>query len=270
VFSSIITKEKLKLKGNRGDIMPKLFVVSDVHSYYDEMKKALDDAGFDPKNENHWLISCGDALDRGPKSQEVVDYLMSLPRCILIKGNHDLLIMDCINRGYPQKYDHSNGTFRSVIDLAPYAKTFGEACMVAYEKVKPFIDRMVNYFETENYIFVHSFVPLKNLDGLPMHYTKNRKFAINPDWRHAHASDWEASMWGNPFELAEQGLLPDKTLVFGHWHTSWPRHKYEGKPEFGEGADFGIYYGDGYIGIDAMTALSNKVNVLIIDGEEFI
>ena len=32
--------------------MAKLFVVSDVHGYYDEMKKALDKAGFDK-----WLLS---------------------------------------------------------------------------------------------------------------------------------------------------------------------------------------------------------------------
>ena len=96
--------------------MPKFYVISDVHSYYDEMRKALDEAGFDPNDENSWLISCGDALDRGPKTQEVIDYLMGLPRCILIKGNHDQLIMDCLNRRYAQDHDHHNGTFRSIVD----------------------------------------------------------------------------------------------------------------------------------------------------------
>ena len=36
------------------------FVVTDVHGFYDEMIEALDIAGFDPNNENHWLISLGD------------------------------------------------------------------------------------------------------------------------------------------------------------------------------------------------------------------
>ena len=246
--------------------MPKLFVISDAHSFYDEMKKALDEAGFDPTNENHWLISCGDALDRGPKTQEVIDYLMSLPRCVLIKGNHDLLIMDCINRGYPQRYDHSNGTFKSIIDLAQYAKTFGEACAVAYEKVKPFVDKMVNYFETANYIFCHSFIALNCVDDLPSYYIQNRKFEFDPNWRYAHNNAWELSMWGNPYELAEQGFLPDKTLVFGHFHTSWPRHKYNNEPEFGDGSNFDIYHGDGYIAIDGCTAYTgNKVNVLVLE-----
>ena len=242
--------------------MPKFFVVGDVHSFYDEMKRSLDEAGFDPNNEEHWLISCGDALDRGPKSQEVIDYLMGLDRCILIKGNHDQLIMDLLDRKFPYGADHHNGTFRSVIDLAPDAENFYEACMVAYEKVKPFVDRMVNYFETKNYIFVHSFVPLKNLDGLPMHYIRNRKFAIDPDWRHAHALAWEEARWGNPFELAKSGFLPNKTLVFGHWHT------YGERPREYEGEDlFDPIYGDGYIGIDGATALSSQVNVIVIEDD---
>jgi serine/threonine protein phosphatase 1 len=242
--------------------VPKFYVISDVHSYFDEMKKALDEAGFDPENEEHWLISCGDALDRGPKTQEVIDHLMGLDRCVLIAGNHDHLIMNCIQRGYAQEHDYHNGTARSIIDLAPKAKTFKEACFVAYEKTKPFVDSMVNYFETKNYIFVHSFVPIKNLDGLPMHYTKNRKFAIDPDWRHAHASAWEEARWGNPFQLAKQGFLPDKTLVFGHWST------YDQRPRDYEGEDlFDPIYGDGYIGIDATTALSGKVNVLVLEDE---
>ena len=66
----------------------KYFVVADVHGFYDEMKAALDEAGFDPENENHTLISCGDVIDRGKRPNEVVKYLVNLPRKILIRGNH--------------------------------------------------------------------------------------------------------------------------------------------------------------------------------------
>ena len=38
----------------------KYFVVSDIHSFFDEFKKAIGEAGFDPTNENHKLIICGD------------------------------------------------------------------------------------------------------------------------------------------------------------------------------------------------------------------
>lgn len=244
--------------------MPKLFVISDIHSYYDEMKNALDDAGFDQENENHWLIVCGDLWDRGSQPVEVMTYLQSLPRKVLVKGNHETLLQDLCDRGYPGSHDYSNGTFDTVCEFgnAGLGNSFDECCLVAYQRTKNIIDSMVNYFETKNYIFVHSFVPLKNLDGLPMYYTKNRKFAIDPEWRYAHASDWEAARWGNPFDLAKQGFLPDKTLVFGHWHT------YGQRPEDYIGEDlFDPIYGDGYIGIDATTALSGKVNVLVLEDE---
>lgn len=32
--------------------MPKLYIISDVHGFYDEMRTALDKAGFDPTDEN--------------------------------------------------------------------------------------------------------------------------------------------------------------------------------------------------------------------------
>lgn len=250
--------------------MPKFYVISDVHSYYDEMRKALDEAGFDPNDKNSWLISCGDALDRGPKTQEVIDYLMGLDRCILIKGNHDQLITDCLNRGYAQDYDHHNGTFRSIVDLAPNAKTFGEACNVAYEKVKPFVDKMVNYFETEHFVFCHSWIPVKCEDEFPYYYRHNRKFSKNEDWRVAHQSEWAQSMWLNPLEMAMSGLGIEKTIISGHWHCSagWAIEK--GLSEFGDDACFEpYYYEDKLIMIDAATAFSHKINVLIIDGEEF-
>jgi len=42
--------------------MKKFFVFSDVHGFYKELMKALDDKGFDMENPNHYIISCGDLL----------------------------------------------------------------------------------------------------------------------------------------------------------------------------------------------------------------
>lgn len=247
--------------------MPKLFCISDVHGFYNEMIEALNNAGFDPNNEEHWIISCGDCLDRGRQPHEVMNYLMRLPRKVIVKGNHECLIMDCLAREFPYGYDWSNGTAQSIIDLAPSANTFDEACMMIYPKISKFIDGMVNYFETQNYIFVHSFVPLNSYDHLPAYYRQGKQYSKMENWREAHQHQWDDAMWGNPFQLAAQGFLPDKTLVFGHFHTSWPRYYYDGKSEWEPDADFSPYYGEGYIGIDACTAHSGKVNCLVIEDE---
>ena len=67
--------------------MPKFFVFGDVHGFYEIFKKALFDAGYDPQNEDHWLISLGDNFDRGPGNKEMLTFLKNMKRLIMIKGN---------------------------------------------------------------------------------------------------------------------------------------------------------------------------------------
>ena len=249
--------------------MAKFYVVSDVHGFYDEMKKALDDAGFDPNDEDHWLISCGDNFDRGGQPLEVMRYLRSLPRKVLVKGNHEDLLIECCERGYALGHDISNCTAETIWTIGEMGSgySFEECCYKTLAKTHLFIDSMVDYFETRNCVFVHSWIPVINKDGLPAHYTKGRSFAFNPNWRNANKRDWEDARWGNPFDMARRGLLPDKALVFGHWHCSTGWAQEEGRSEFGDDAKFDIFYGDGFISIDACTAHSGKVNVLVIEDE---
>lgn len=240
----------------------KFFCASDIHSFYTPFIKALDEAGFDKNNPEHWLISCGDAFDRGSESEEVLHFLMSLERKILVKGNHDTLLEECCEREFPYSRDISNRTVKTINDIggAGEGYCFDKCCENTWNRTAAYRDCLVNYFETENYIFVHSFIPLKHSEG------PQENFEYDPDWRDATNYEWEWAMWGNPFELAAQGLnKTGKTLVFGHFHTSWPRAKYEGQPEFSEDADFSPYFGDGYIAIDACTAYTGKVNVLVIE-----
>ena len=243
----------------------KLFVVSDIHSHFSIFKRELDKCGFDINNESHWLIVCGDLLDRGDEPQEILNFVMNLPRKILIKGNHEILITELINRGFPHSYDWHNGTAETVIDLAPEAETFIEACNAAHNRIEEYLANTVDYFETKNYIFVHAFIPL--IKHKKIGYTD---YEFRPDWRQATKDEWDDARWYNPFDLSNRGFLPDKTLVFGHWHCS-SGHYLDGtaSKEFGSEADFSIYYGKGYIAIDACTAYSQKVNILVVE-DEFI
>ena len=248
----------------------KLFCTSDVHSHFTPLKKALDMAGFDKTNPTHYLLSLGDAFDRGPESEELLYFLMSLDRKILIKGNHDLLLEDLCKREFPYSYDISNGTVKTVNDIggAGEGYPFDNCCANTWNRTAAYRNLLVNYFETENHIFVHSWIPLKCLDNLPKHYTKDRQFEYNPDWRNAGINAWEQAMWGNPFELAEQGLnKTNKMIVFGHWHCSTGWSKAEGRSEFDVDARWDPYINEAQkiIGIDACTAHTGKVNVLVIE-----
>lgn len=240
----------------------KIFAVSDLHSFYTETIQALSNAGFDKTDSNHLLVVCGDAFDRGEQSKEMLEFLNSVDNKVLVKGNHDDLLIDLIDRQFPYRHDYHNGTTDTIYQLGDdgKAKNFADFCKNTDKVYRPLYNQMVDYFETKNHIFVHSWIPVISTNGSFLSFME--------DWRSANSKMWQDARWGNPFELAELEILkPDKTVVFGHWHTSWARAHLENKPEFEADADFSIYYGDGYIGIDACTAHSGKANVLVIDDE---
>jgi predicted phosphodiesterase len=248
--------------------MPKLFCLSDIHGFYDEMIEALDAAGFDKDNPDHYLISCGDCFDRGEKPEEVMDYLAALERAILVKGNHEDLFMDCVERGYPLDHDIHNGTDRTILRLGGDLRMdFQVASWIAYRKAKDFIYSMCNYFETQNYIFVHGYVPIAFDDSFPEWYQEDRIQNSIKNWRNGTDSQWESARWFNGIQLAHDGFTPDKTVVFGHWHCSLAWALETGTPEFGPGSKFAPFYGDRFIAIDGCTAYTKKVNVIVINDE---
>lgn len=234
----------------------KLYVCSDIHGYFDEFKKALDEAGFKENNPNHLLVVCGDTTDRGTQPLEVISYLSKLMmknKCVVIKGNHEQLVIDCLNKKYPGTHDFSNGTFDTICDLggAKWGRPFDECCIIVSDRFKAFVNKMVNYFETENYVFVHGWIPV-NCD----------------DWRFAHQKEWDDAMWlcGPKMALGELNNT-GKTIVFGHWHTSYLWAIKEGYSEFGKDAKFDPFFGDGFIAIDGCTAHTGRVNVLVLEDE---
>lgn len=238
----------------------KIFAISDIHGFYDEMIEALDKAGFDKDNPEHWLVTCGDHFDRGRQPSRVMRYLLDLPRKVLVKGNHEQLLLDCIDRGYPEYHDMSNGTAQTILDLAE-VYDFDLACDRIRSRVKRFVDQTVNYFETKNHIFVHSWIPTISQNDMFLKYDEN--------WRDATDNRWDNAMWGNPFNMHFLDLnQTGKTIVFGHWHCS-TGHKMLGRcnDEFNGDAIWEPCYAEGIIGIDRCTAHTGKCNVIVLEDE---
>ena len=236
----------------------KIFAVSDVHGFFTEMKTALDEAGFDPENENHWLFVLGDIIDRGREPEQIIEYLLSLPRKVLIRGNHEDLFESACQRCRCLSHDIHNGTLQTILDLnnpPPMLRLSEYNFSEAYRKMKPILDSMVDYFETENYIFTHAWLPTPYL-------LENEN--TSADWHCAETQHWNKARWCNPFEIAPHDPQ-GKTVVFGHWHASAGWAEKENRSEFGTDARFDIFYGEGYIALDACTAHTGKVNCLVID-----
>ena len=251
------------------------FVSSDIHSAYTPWIKALKEAGFNENKYTHKLIICGDLFDRKDESIEVLRFVMRMiekDKIILVKGNHDILLEECCMRGFPYSYDKSNGTDKTIWHLGKL-NSFEECCQITWGKLARYRELLVNYFETQNYIFVHSWIPTHQV-GKP--HPADKWITLTEDkymedWRNAADSEWEEAMWSNPFKKWERGLnQTGKTIVFGHWHCSlgYCLDNME-LTEFGEETIFEPYYGEGIIAIDSCVAYTGKINVIVLE-DDFI
>lgn len=149
------------------------YVVSDVHGFFSEMKAALEEKGFFEDKEPHKLVVCGDLFDRGTEALELEEFILDLiskDEVILVRGNHEDLLMDLLhgwsNRSYFQMHHSSNGTLDTVCQLTNstmdeiyYNPDDVARKLIRNESIRTIIPRMVDYFETERYVFVHGWVP---------------------------------------------------------------------------------------------------------------
>ncbi len=253
------------------------YVTADVHGFFSELKAALEEAGFFDDREPHKLIICGDLFDRGSEAMEMQTFILDLlarDEVILIRGNHEDLALSLLNRwhgkSYLESHHNSNGTVDTVcqltkstiLDVFDYPDRVGRDYLKT-PYIQTIIPAMVNYFETEHYIFTHGWIPCRT-ENLG---TNQAKYVLQDDWRQADEYAWNRARWVNGIEAAHfRATEPGKTIVCGHWHTSFGHSKYEGKGrEFEPGADFSPYYGEGVIALDACTSYSGIVNCIVIE-----
>lgn len=251
----------------------KYFVVSDPHSYFTIMHNALIEKGFDENNPEHKLIICGDLMDRGNKSLEMQEYVLSLlakDKVILIRGNHEDLMLDLIKdiRNYDISdllYSHHarNGTLRTAFSLTNKdledAMNDAESVSKAIAStpfVKTIIPQMLNYYETEHYVFVHGWVPYEYKDG---------KYCVK-DLKTATEFEWRKARWENGIAAAVElgATIHNKTIVCGHWHTDYGHSRF-GKASKNIKDKYLPFYSDGIIALDASTAVSLQINCIVVE-----
>ena len=76
--------------------MNRYFVFSDVHGEYYALADALREAGYDPNDPKHILVSLGDNFDRGSNSLDVYTLLAHNKQNICIKGNHETFLEEAL------------------------------------------------------------------------------------------------------------------------------------------------------------------------------
>lgn len=247
------------------------FVFADPHGNYEALITAITEMGYDASNPQHQLIGCGDYFGRAARSNSdcvnIWQYLTSphhANKPICIRGNHESILIDAIERRQLTETDIYNGehnTFASFLGRYPnqvkrdYYLQFDAAKVMIGFGFYDWLKSLPWYFETEHYIFTHGFVPLQ-------WFGKKWKLSDLCDW------EWNTASWARTpdyiLTLDQTHTKVDKTVVFGHWRAKELNERFAGKWEEVDG-DIYVDKERRLIGIDTTTALSYKVGCIVIE-----
>ncbi|MBQ2793164.1 MAG: metallophosphoesterase [Clostridia bacterium] len=236
----------------------KIFAVSDIHGCATALISSLCEAGFDPKNSEHLLIVLGDLFDRGSENRRVLEYLSGVKNKILIRGNHEDILLESLTSGAVTNLQFVNGTHVTLAEFFSYYH--GESLLniidssqrrVA-EKLIGLIESMYDYFETEGYIFVHGWLP---------------DDAQEKDFRYATSAKWNNARWLRWHTRYPNFDIPDnKTLVVGHTPCYYASMFDRSRSDY----DCSIFYGHNLVAIDGAAVSKGRVNVFVTQDEVYL
>lgn len=278
-----------------------LYVVSDCHGFYDELKESLERAGYDENNKDNLLVDCGDFFDRGDQAVEVYEYYKRLSdegKAIILLGNHTNMFIDFL-KGEDCSFNFvHNGLNKTLDSFLGDTSSWPTFYMYIHEMkdIAPSIygDRVLPLLDDNGAI------PSEVIFGVYQEYARekiNKDYPELLEWLQerpyyyetenyifTHASiDGECEDWHNPQFSPYEFWTPleyltwddgsfygkpikntDKTIVVGHYHTDGIREKL-GVDLENIGSNKILKSGDGKkIFIDTCTPVTHRINVLIL------
>lgn len=232
-------------------IMTKLtFAIGDIHGRLDLLEKAIDRIEshvFYNDVEKYTVVFCGDYVDRGLQSAQVVDFLIrgpTLPKAswVCLKGNHEDIMMQCLD-SKSLSWWVQNGGGATLLSYNPEFKVSEDVYPLS-DHIKRHYDWMYSlplYHMDEHRAFVHA--------GFNPHKPINLQIA-------------EHLMWDR--ERADQDYSFDgKYVVHGHTVVLDGPVEFENKINLDVGA---VFYGRMPIAVFDDSIPGGPVDMLEVKG----
>ncbi len=136
------------------------YVIADIHGRIDALNEVILKSGF--QKEKDLLIVLGDIVDFGMGVRECIDYVLSLPKKIVIMGNHDYWFLNWVLTGnilYDWRYQGGEATLKSYNN---------DIHCVPVEHIKLIREALFFYLDEKNRLFLHggynTTIPIENQD----------------------------------------------------------------------------------------------------------
>lgn len=239
------------------------FFISDVHSFYTKMKKALDENNFNPEKDT--LINLGDSFDRGNEIKEVLSFLINLPHKILIWGNHDyelFLLLKGIKKF--TSADIHNGTFKTWNEINNDPEM--------QEMIEKYFSSLYNAvdFPNEKIVATHGWLPHNWKKVKDIFRTLDPEKIKASFWKNKDLSWYDATWNQTALSMMRHERIRNRKLIIGHW-SSFDLKRLDGQKKYTEDLDTSIFYSNDekIIGIDGTAALDEgRVNVFILETDD--
>ncbi len=201
----------------------KTFVIGDIHARPDLLDQLIRDVPWDIKTDK--IILLGDLIDRGPDAKSVVERVMEMieenPNLIVLRGNHEQMLLDCLDYQDLQWLIPENGGLKTI---EAYGLDLHELKDISDIRIpedhEEFLRSLPFFHEDEQAIYVHA--------------------GLVPG-EHPSETDPDVLLWTRDMDFYKG--YEGKLCFFGHTPTQYlPRERRQRR--------FSIYIHGGCVGID--------------------
>ena len=110
------------------------YVIGDIHGEYYQLKILLEKMSFGDEDE---LYVLGDVVDRGAHPIKALQYLMTIPNCTCLIGNHEVMALKCLKllRNEITEEFISSLNEEDMLYLLDWMRNGGKSTMNEFQKI---------------------------------------------------------------------------------------------------------------------------------------